>query len=34
MTKLDEFADVSKHPVYTFESKMARAYVKAVEDLK
>jgi len=30
----NEFADVSKHPVYTFESKMARAYVKAVEDLE
>jgi len=34
MITLNEFADVSKHPVYTFESKMARAYVKAVEDLE
>jgi len=34
MMTFNEFADVSKHPVYTFESKMARAYVKAVEDLE
>lgn len=34
MITLNEFADVSKHPVYTFESKMAHAYVKAVEDLE
>ena len=34
MTKLEEFADVGRHPRNTFEGKMARAYREAVEDLE
>ena len=34
MTKLEEFADVERHPSNTFEGKMARAYREAVRDLE
>ena len=34
MTKLEEFADVGRHPSNTFEGKMARAYREAVDDLE
>jgi hypothetical protein len=34
MTTLNEFVDVSKHQVNAYEIKMARAYLKAVEDLE
>ena len=34
MMKLEEFADVGRHPRNTFEGKMARAYREAVEDLE
>jgi hypothetical protein len=31
---IEEFADSGRHPFYTFEGKMARAYRKAAEDLE
>jgi hypothetical protein len=34
MLTIEEFAEASRHPVYTFESKMALAYRSALEDLE
>jgi hypothetical protein len=34
MLTIEEFAEASRHPVYTFESKMARAYRSALVDLE
>jgi hypothetical protein len=34
MLKIEEFSDAKRHPINTFEWRMARAYREAVNDLK
>ena len=34
MLKIDEFSDAKRHPINTFEWRMARAYREAVNDLE